>query len=122
MPTEKPFQKSYWIAKMRSYILLILDLERLNYDYSQELFENHYMGFGVFDHLQERAVTTSDKEQWNHINSIVKTWIYGTSFSISASNEPIKVCYNLTSWLTLEKLFRDNKEAKLFNWMMTAKY
>ena len=69
--------KIYGITNIKSYVPLILDLDRLNYDPWRELFKTHCIGYSVFDHLDGTNLQPTDKE-WCKVDSIVKQWIYGT--------------------------------------------
>lgn len=46
-----PFDKLYDITNIKSYVPLILDLNKLNYDACREFFKNHCVAYKVFDHL-----------------------------------------------------------------------
>lgn len=74
----------------------------------------HCIGYGLADHLQpptDKSHTPSD--EWTHLDSIMKSWIYNT---LSQTLLHIILKKNtITSyvWLSLEQLFRDNKDSKL---------
>ncbi|KAL4589656.1 hypothetical protein LXL04_002564 [Taraxacum kok-saghyz] len=96
--------------KIKDSIPLILDLEGLNYDAWRVMFETHCIAYGVAHHLQDsndKAPTMSDKTEWNHIDCMVKMWIYGTI------SEPVLLMIiskkNMTArelWKSIEALFQ----------------
>ncbi|KAJ9535086.1 hypothetical protein OSB04_un001838 [Centaurea solstitialis] len=103
--------KIYGITNIKSYVPLLLDLDRLNYDSWRELFKTHCIGYSVFDHLDGSNHKPDDKE-WCKVDSIVKQWIYGT---ISQTLLQTILKNDSTArdvWQAIENLFRDNKEAK----------
>ncbi|XP_010451375.1 PREDICTED: uncharacterized protein LOC104733499 [Camelina sativa] len=77
--------KPFGIAQIRGYIPIQLDLNKLNYDVWWELFETHCSSFGVLGHFD------------------------GSSLFDTILKAKSKAC---DIWLTLEDLFRDNKEAR----------
>lgn len=72
-----PSDRIYGITNMKSYVPLLLDLDRLNYDSWKELFKTHCMGYKVYHHLTRGSSSTNDPE-WETVDNIVKQWIYGT--------------------------------------------
>ncbi|XP_010468651.1 PREDICTED: uncharacterized protein LOC104748752 [Camelina sativa] len=105
--------KPYGIAQIRAYVPIQLDLKKLNYDVWRELFETHCSSFGVLGHLnRSSAPSPDDEKQWKERDDLVKMWIYGT-----VSEQLLDTILKTKStardlWLTLEALFRDNKEAQ----------
>lgn len=66
--TDKP----YGIAQIRAYILIQLDINKLNYDVWREFFETHCTSFGVLGHLDGSSVPTSEEDtQWKERNSVL---------------------------------------------------
>lgn len=104
----------------------VLDLDQMNYDIWRELFKIHCIGYGVDDHLKPPAQPssqTSDKDKekesvtakdtWLRMDSIVKSWLYGT-LSVSLLNMIFKrQATAFEVWESLEKVFRDNKASKV---------
>lgn len=41
----------------------VMDLDQMNYDFWREVFEIHYIGYLVDDHLKPLVTTTSDKDK-----------------------------------------------------------
>ncbi|XP_010490097.1 PREDICTED: uncharacterized protein LOC104767822 [Camelina sativa] len=107
--TDTPFG----IIQIRGYIPIQLDMNKLNYDVWRELFETHCSSFGVLGHLDGSSVPTADDEkQWKERDGLVKMWIYGT-VSEQLPDTILKAKSKARDiWLTLEELFRDNKEAR----------
>ncbi|KAJ9543284.1 hypothetical protein OSB04_022991 [Centaurea solstitialis] len=107
--------KAFGITNIKSYIPLILDLEKLNYDAWREIFTTHCIGFDVIKHIDSTydvPQTTPTDPEWTKLDSIVKLWIYG---SITQALLQMVLKKDTTArqvWLSIEKLFRDNKDAK----------
>ncbi|KAL7606224.1 hypothetical protein Lser_V15G20208 [Lactuca serriola] len=106
-------QKPYGALNIKTYVPIILDLNELNYDAWRELFETHCRGFGVRDFLTGDSKPTSNKdEEWFTLDSVVKTWLYGTLTQSLLNMILTKNSTSHTVWLSLENLFRDNKDAR----------
>ena len=105
--------KPYGISQIKAYIPITLDMSKLNYDKWRELFETHCVSFGVVQHLDGSSTPTPKTEkEWKERDGLVKMWIYGT---ISDSIIDTILKKNATArdlWLSIESLFRDNKEAR----------
>lgn len=105
--------KPYGISQIKAYIPITLDMSKLNYDKWRELFETHCVSFGVVQHLDGSSLPTPETEkEWKERDGLVKMWIYGT---ISDSIIDTVLKKNATArelWLSIESLFRDNKEAR----------
>lgn len=56
--SDKPFG----ISQIHAYIPIVLDLEKMNYDVWRELFETHYLMFGILGHLDGTKVATPTTE------------------------------------------------------------
>jgi len=99
--------------QIRAYIFVTLDLNKLNYDVWRELFETLCLSFGVLGHIDGSSTPTPMTEKrWKERDGLVKMWIYGT-ITDSLLDTIIKVgCTARDLWLSLENLFRDNKEAR----------
>ncbi|KAJ9546350.1 hypothetical protein OSB04_018893 [Centaurea solstitialis] len=110
-PTDTPPHKAFGITNIKTYVPLLLDLDQLNYDQWRELFSTHCIGFDVIDHIDDSNPKPTTDE-WKKVDSIVKLWIYG---SISQNLLQMVLKNGSTAlqvWNNLEKLFRDNKDAK----------
>ncbi|XP_010463365.1 PREDICTED: uncharacterized protein LOC104744036 [Camelina sativa] len=107
--TNKPFG----ISQIKAYIPITLDMTKMNYDVWRELFETHYLTFGVLGHLNGSSTATpATKQQWTEHDGLVKMWIYGT-ISESILNTVLKTKATARElWLTIEELFCDNKDAR----------
>lgn len=104
-----PLDKLYGITNIKSYVPLILDLDKLNYDACREFFKNHCVAYKVFDYLDGTDHKPVDQD-WCTVDSFVKQWFYGTLTqpliqSILLPNATTQL------WKTIEDLFCDNKEA-----------
>ncbi|KAI3780426.1 hypothetical protein L2E82_10407 [Cichorium intybus] len=122
-PTDKPSST----INIKHVVPLVLDLDQMNYDIWRELFEIHCIGYGVDDHLKPGTKPPqADKEKdkataeyaaamtsWLRMDSIVKSWLYGT-LSTSLLNMIFKKqATAFEVWENLEKVFRDNKASKV---------
>lgn len=126
MPSSgKISDKPYGITNIKSYVPLLLDVDRMNYDAWRELFENHCKGFGVHRHLlpsvpsaeasistADKATGVNDKAEWEEMDAIVKGWIYGTLAQPLLQSIIKKNTTAHDVWTNLEKLFRDNKDTR----------
>lgn len=76
---------------IKHVVPFVLELHQINYDIWRELFEIHCIGYGTDDRLKPRITATSDKDKekaiakfvaakdnWLRVDSIVKSWLYGT--------------------------------------------
>ncbi|KAJ9542450.1 hypothetical protein OSB04_028956 [Centaurea solstitialis] len=50
---DAPPHKEFGITNIKTYVPLVLDLDRLNYDAWRELFTTHCVGFDVIDHIDD---------------------------------------------------------------------
>ncbi|XP_022041094.1 uncharacterized protein LOC110943668 [Helianthus annuus] len=91
-----------------------------------ELFKLHYKAFQIYDHLlphsppavssstdkDKAADSSTTKEAWERLDSIVLQWIYGTISQdlVHTIIKPGTTAHQ--AWTTLENLFQDNKSAR----------
>lgn len=111
-PRSKPNDKIYGITNIKSYVPLILDLDRLNYDAWKELFKTHCIGYKVFEHLENVPIRISDPEEWNTVDNIVKQWIYGTLSQPVLQSILKSDAKAADVWCSIQALFHENKETK----------
>ncbi|KAI3792415.1 hypothetical protein L2E82_06292 [Cichorium intybus] len=106
-----PTDKIYGITNIKSYVPLLLDLDRLNYDSWKELFKTHCIGYSVFDHL-EGTSSHGDDPEWNKVDAVVKQWIYGTLTQplLQSILKPDSTAADV--WKAIQDLFHENKESK----------
>ncbi|XP_010442221.1 PREDICTED: uncharacterized protein LOC104725288 [Camelina sativa] len=111
--TLAAYEKSFGITQIRAYIFVTLDLNKLNYEVWRELFETHCLSFSVLGHIDgSSSLTPMTEKRWKERDGLVKMWIYGT-ITDSLLDTIIKVgCTARDLWISLENLFRDNKEAR----------
>ena len=102
--------KMYGITNIKSYVPLILDLDRLNYDAWREFFKNHCTTYKVFGHLDGTNHNPTDQD-WCTADSIVKQWLFGTLSQPLIQTILIPDATAAQLWKAIEDLFRDNKEA-----------
>lgn len=105
--------KAFGVTHIKSYIPITLDMTKMNYDAWRELFETHSLTFSVSGHLDGTSVPANPEDiAWKERDGLVKMWIYGT-ISSSLLDTVLKTrCSARELWLTIENLFRDNKEAR----------
>jgi len=107
--------KAFGITNIKSHIPLTLDLDRLNYDSWRELFYTHCEGYDVNDHIDgthDAPATSPTENEWKKVDSIVKMWLYSTISQALLQMVLKKDAMARQVWLNLEKLFRDNKDAR----------
>ena len=106
-----PTDRIYGITNIKSYVPLLLDLDRLNYDSWKELFKTHCLGYSVYHHLTS-VDSDPDDPEWVTVDNIVKQWIYGTLTQtvLQSVLEPDSTAASV--WKTIEDLFHENKETK----------
>ncbi|WZZ58726.1 hypothetical protein YC2023_058833 [Brassica napus] len=106
-------EKSFGVTHIKSYIPIVLDMQKMNYDAWRELVETHCLSFGVSGHLDGTSIPTNAEDTpWKERDGLVKMWIYGT-ISSSLLDTVLKTrCSARDLWVTIENLFRDNKEAR----------
>lgn len=72
-------EKAFGVTFIKSYVPIILDMQKLNYDAWRELFETHCLSFSVSGHLDGTCVPTSATDTpWKEHDGLVKMWIYRT--------------------------------------------
>ncbi|XP_024966046.1 uncharacterized protein LOC112506265 [Cynara cardunculus var. scolymus] len=108
---QTPPNKVFSITNIKTYIPLILELKRLNYDAWRELFSTHCIAFDVINHIYDSTPKPTDAE-WKKVDSIVKLWIYGYISQSLLQMVLKKDSTALHVWNNLETLFRDIKDAK----------
>ena len=98
---------------IKHVVPLVLDLDRMNYDIWRELFELHCIGYGVANHLEPpseiQTASSSDISEYNRLDSIVKSWLYGTISTSLLQMIFKKKATAYEVWQNIEKVFRDNK-------------
>lgn len=77
-PKTNPTYKIYGITNIKSYVPLLIDIDRLNYDSQKKLFQTHCIGYKVFGHLDGTSKNTADYPEWETVDNIVKQWMYET--------------------------------------------
>ncbi|XP_010468738.1 PREDICTED: uncharacterized protein LOC104748855 [Camelina sativa] len=109
----QPLDKVFTVTHIKSHIPLVLDMQKMNYDAWRELFESHCYSFGVYGHLDGTSTPANANDTiWKERDGIVKMWIYGT-ISSSLLDTILKTRSSARDiWLSIENLFRDNKEAR----------
>lgn len=105
--------KAFGVTNIKSYIPIILDFDKLNYNSWRELFETHCISFEVMGHLDGRSLPKDAGDQaWKHLDSLVKMWIYST---IKPNILHMVMKRGDTSrqvWEKIDCMFQDNKDAR----------
>lgn len=103
-PKPSPNDKIYVITNIKSYVPLLLDLERLNYNSWKKPFKTHYIGYKVYGNLNDTS-QIEDDPKWETLDNIVKQWLYDTlTQRVLQSNlkptlqqqmygRPLKICF-----------------------------
>jgi len=113
--TRPTTHKAFGITNIKGHIPLVLDLERLNYDSWRELFSTHCEAYDTLDHIDttyDPPAAKPTEPEWKKVDAVVKMWLYST---LSQNLIQMVLKKDNTSrqvWLNLEKLFRDNKDAR----------
>ncbi|CAA7058166.1 unnamed protein product [Microthlaspi erraticum] len=109
----KPSEKPFGISQIKAYIPVILDMTKFNYDLWRELFETHCSTFGVLEHIDGSGNPSPDiAKAWKERDGLVKMWIYGTISESLLDTVLTAKCTARDLFITIENLFRDNKEAR----------
>lgn len=122
-PPPRPLHKAYSVSNIKAHVPLQLNLEQLNYDMWAEIFSNHCSGFDVEDHINAMYDPTEANPnntppidaEWRKLDSIVKSWIYGTITPSLLQNIFQRNLTPRKAWLNLHSLFRLTKKPKLSN-------
>ncbi|KFK22676.1 hypothetical protein AALP_AAs71218U000100, partial [Arabis alpina] len=111
--TPEKSEKPFGISQIKAYIPIVLDMNKFNYDVWRELFETHCTTFNVLEHIEGSGnPTPAIAKTWAERDGLVKMWIYGT-LSESLLDTVLKAkCTARELWLSIENLFRDNKESR----------
>ena len=101
------------LTQIQAHIPIKLDMAKMNYDSWRILLETHCLSFSLTGHIDGSSLPTGPTDtNWHQLDNTVKMWIYGT-ISESLLNSVLKTQSSARElWLTLENLFRDNKEAR----------
>lgn len=107
--SDKPFS----ISQIKAYIPVVLDMKKFNYDVWRELFETHCITFSVLEHIDGTGRPSPEMAKaWKERDGSVKMWIYGTLSKSLLDSVMTAKCTARELWLSIENLFRDNKEAR----------
>ncbi|CAA7037228.1 unnamed protein product [Microthlaspi erraticum] len=113
IPAPPPSDKPFGISQIKAYIPGILDMTKFNYDLWRELFETHCSTFGVLEHMDGTGnPTPAILKAWKERDGLVKMWIYGTLSESLLDTVIMAKCTARELWISIENLFRDNKEAR----------
>lgn len=111
-PKPKSTDNIYGIQNIKSYVPLLLDLNRLNYESWKELFKTHCIGYKVFNHLDGSSTNTTKDPKQDTIVNIVRQWLYRTLTQLVLQSN-IKLSATVADvWKDKEDLFHENKETK----------
>ncbi|XP_021980158.1 uncharacterized protein LOC110876287 [Helianthus annuus] len=124
---ETKLHPAVTVSNIKTAIPVTLEMETGHWSTWSELFQLHCKAFQLYDHLlppvadtpkpsTDKDKTTGDsssaKELWERLDSIVLQWIYGTISQdlVHTIIKPGATAYH--AWTTLENLFQDNKSAR----------
>ncbi|KAK9064710.1 hypothetical protein SSX86_016092 [Deinandra increscens subsp. villosa] len=112
------------VTNIRSLFPLTLELGSNQYGTWSELFKIHCRAYLVYDHLLPRpaaapatdaaakAAAEKTNSDWERLDNIVLTWIYGTITPDLISNVMKKDTTAYEAWTALAKIFHDNKTSR----------
>lgn len=97
-------RENVWCDTYQILYHVILDIQKIHYDAWRELFETHYLSFGISDHLDGSYVPANlEDTPWKERGSLIKMWMYGT-ISSSLLDTVLKTrCMARELWITIEK-------------------
>ncbi|GKC53953.1 hypothetical protein Tco_1076698 [Tanacetum coccineum] len=108
-PNKNPFG----ITNIKTYIPLVLDLNKLNYDSWSEPFTLHCNSFGVLNIIKGTSSSEEQAtEEWGKLDSLVKLWIFGTISKPLLQRVLKKNVSTHDVWKSLKEVFHDNKTAR----------
>ncbi|KAL7611472.1 hypothetical protein Lser_V15G14136 [Lactuca serriola] len=110
-PKRHVNDKVYGITNIKSYVPLLLNLDRLNYDSWKELFKTHCIGYSVYNHL-DGSSPEADETNLSKVDNIVKQWLYGTLTQSVLHSIITSDASAAQVWNVIENLFHENKESK----------
>lgn len=109
-----PPNKVFGVTNIKTYIPLIIDLDRFNYDAWRDLFNTHCKAFKVIDHIDESTPKSTEAE-WAKVDLIVQLWLYG-SMSQNVLNMVLKDGQSTKDlWVSTENLFRSDKHSRVMH-------
>lgn len=119
-PPPQPLHNVYNVSNIKAHEPIQLNLDHLNYKVWSKLFYTHCSGFDVEDHIDDTYEPTVDDPnnaprtncEWLKLDSIVKSWLYGTITPYLLQNifQPNLIARQ--TWLNLHNLFQVNKDAR----------
>lgn len=115
-----PLHKAYSVSNIKTHVPIQLSLDQMNHVIWSELFSTHCDGYDVADHIDTTYVPTEANPnlvpptypEWKKLDSIVKSWIYGTITPSLLQNIFEKNLTARKAWVSLHNHFHINKEAK----------
>ncbi|KAL9248395.1 hypothetical protein vseg_021720 [Gypsophila vaccaria] len=116
--TDKPFfHPAFGVSSIKNYVVIVLELDNVQYDIWAELFLNTAKAFEVHHLLvdpadSDPAPSTADKALWARLDTIVKQWLYATISddllqTVVESGPTVK-----QTWDRIKALFNDNKNSR----------
>ncbi|CAA7034192.1 unnamed protein product [Microthlaspi erraticum] len=113
VPAPPTSDKPFGISQIKAYIPVILDMTKFNYNLWRELFETHCSTFGVLEHIDGTGNPSPEiLKAWKERDGLVKMWIYRTLSESLLDTVITAKCTARELWISIENLFRDNKEAR----------
>ncbi|KAJ9545467.1 hypothetical protein OSB04_025174 [Centaurea solstitialis] len=72
------FHPALTVSSIKSFILIVFEIEKVQYTSWAELFKIHARAFLILDHIVPPRDTTVESSLWSRLDAIVLQWIYGT--------------------------------------------
>ncbi|KAJ9535279.1 hypothetical protein OSB04_un001625 [Centaurea solstitialis] len=66
------------VSNIKSFIPIVLEIEKVQYTSWAELFKIHAKAFLVIDHIVPPRDSTVEPALWSRLDAVVLQWIYGT--------------------------------------------
>ncbi|KAJ9560503.1 hypothetical protein OSB04_005663 [Centaurea solstitialis] len=66
------------VSNIKSFIPIVLEIEKVQYTSWAELFKIHAKAFLVIDHIVPPRDSTVEPALWSRLDAVVLEWIYGT--------------------------------------------
>lgn len=106
-------EKAFGLTNIKSFVIVISDLEELNFTRWKKLIEMVCLTHEVDGHLDgSKKPTGPDDMAWAKVDTLIKMWIYNT---VSKPILQMIMKRGLTVrqvWNTLDDMFQSNKSAK----------
>lgn len=102
------------VTNIRTLVPLILDVEKVQYNFWATLFRNTARAYNVLDHIDAKIKRPADvdDELWLRLDAIVLQWLYGTISTDLLYTILDENATALVAWEALRDHFQDNKSTR----------